>query len=143
LESAAAVVTPDLERSYPETFAGVTLDHANRIMIVYRRPDPALDAHVRAVSSGVHVVFRDARYSLAQMRSVVDRVAGDTAYWRGRGIGITGAVPRPDGSGVEVLVAAGGERERQALAARYSEMTIFVRQQTIVHPTAGVGGPPD
>lgn len=136
LASAAAAVQEDAEQRFADTFAGVTLDHSNRTMIVYRRPDPALEARVRSLAGDVRVTFRDARYSLAQLRAVVDRVAADTDYWRQNGVEVTSVAPRPDGSGVEVGVASGGERERQMLAGRYPETIIFLQERVRIFPTA-------
>ncbi|MEW2477199.1 MULTISPECIES: hypothetical protein [Micromonospora] len=135
LVSAAQVVEAELRQSFEDTFAGLQLDHAANRLIVYRRPDPRLDARVRELAASVTVDLRDAAYSLAAMRRTVDRVVADSGYWAERGITITGAAPRADGSGVSVYTRTGDEAERTALSERYPEMPLDVQKRTIVPPT--------
>ncbi len=135
LKAAAQVVEPELRKSFAGSFAGLVLDHGNHVMTVYRRPDAALDARVRALVPQVKVVFRDARYSLAQMQQVVDQLLADESYWRSQGIMINGAGPEPDGSGVVVFTPKGWAREQQELSQHYPAIAITVRKRTIVPPT--------
>src|SRR2546421_12631351 len=106
LDAASMKITPIMERSYPETFAGIRLDLQRHVMIVYRRPDPSLDATVRSTIPGVHMEFRDARFSLAEMKRAVDRVMTDVRYWADQGIHVHGAGPTADGSGILVSTSA-------------------------------------
>lgn len=135
LVGAAQTVEADLRQSFEDTFAGLQLDHAESRLIVYRRPDPRLDARVRDLAPSVTVDLRDAAYSLADMRRTVDRIVADAGYWAARGITITGAAPRPDGSGVSVYTRTGDDAERSALSERYPEMPLDVEKRTIVPPT--------
>src|SRR4051794_12507011 len=59
------------------TFAGLVLDLRNHTITVYRVPDPALDARIRATAPGVRLVFRDASYSLAQMTTLIHQITAD------------------------------------------------------------------
>ncbi|MEQ4300093.1 hypothetical protein ABNF97_01655 [Plantactinospora sp. B6F1] len=107
-------------------------------LIVYRRPDPGLDAAVAQIDVDVPITVADARFSLRQMEQTADRVMADAAYWRNRGITINGAGPIPDGSGVEVMTANSSSDEQRALAERYGEGTIVVRQGAAAVPPIGV-----
>lgn len=117
------------------TFAGLVLDPRGRTITVYRRPDPTLDARIRAATPGVRIVFRDAAYSLAQMTALIRRITADQGYWRTRGVHINGAAPQADGSAVTVLVADNPDAVRRQLTGHYPFMRIIVQQQTAVHPT--------
>ncbi|MET8765245.1 hypothetical protein [Lentzea sp. NPDC004782] len=106
LAAAAHVVQPLLESKFASTYAGLEMRNDVPMMVVYRKPDPSLDAEVRQVAPGVRIEFRDARYTRAEMGEYVKRVMDDTQYWKGRGISITSAGPEVDGSGVQVGVVA-------------------------------------
>lgn len=117
------------------TFAGLVLDPGNRTITVYRLPDPALDARIRAATPGVRIVFRDAAYSLVQMTALIRQITVDQGYWRTRGVQINGAAPQADGSAVSVLVADNPDAARKQLTGHYRFMRMIVQQQTAVHPT--------
>jgi len=116
------------------TYAGLVLDARRHTITVYRRPDRALDARIRAAAPHVKLVLRTAPYSLTQMRAAIRRVLADRAYWRHRRITINGAAARPTGTGVIVFVPDHPERARRELSGRYPRMPITVRKQTAVHP---------
>jgi hypothetical protein len=117
------------------TFAGLVLDPWNHRLTVYRLPDPALDARIRAEVRGVRIIFRDATYSLAQMTRVIDRIMTDRTYWRMRGVKIGGAAPQANGSGVLVFVAGDPGAVQRRLSGHYPAMRITVQRQTVVPPT--------
>ncbi|MFC6023074.1 hypothetical protein ACFP2T_43850 [Plantactinospora solaniradicis] len=135
LVAAAQTVEAELRQAFPDTFSGLRLDNDENRLIVYRRPDPRLDARVRELAPSVTVDLRDAAHSLAAMLRTVDRVVADGAYWAERGITITGAAPRADGSGVSVYTRTGDDKERAALSGRYPEMPLTVEKRTIVPAT--------
>jgi len=91
LAAAAEAIEPILRTSFPDSYVGLVLDHGHRTLIVYRRPNPALDAVARRHATAVQVVIRDAKYSLRQMQDLAERVMNDAGYWRGRRIVINGA----------------------------------------------------
>jgi hypothetical protein len=142
LVAAADVIKPILEGSYATTYAGLTLDHGQHEMIIYRRPDSHLDAEVRAKIPDVNVILRDAKYSMTQMAKFVDEVLDDADYWRGQGIHVNGAAPKFDGSGIEVLVNEDGKEVESKMAQHYSAMTVTIRKQTVIHPVYTGSLPP-
>ncbi len=124
LTKAADVVQPLLEKKFASTYAGLEMRHDVPMMVVYRKPDPVLDAEVRKAAPDVRIEFRDARYTLVEMAEYVRRVMDDYEYWKGRGIRIAQAGPAVDGSGVQVGVVAPppGDIARQ-LEAYYPAMS--------------------
>jgi hypothetical protein len=132
LRIAVATVGPMLEMSFPDTYAGLWPDHQQHVMTVYRRPDPALDAAVRAKIPQVRVVFRDARFPLARLRQVRDHIMADQAYWSRRGISIQVVVPMIDGSGVLVGTLRGAPEEAALLSQRYGPETVTVEKISFV-----------
>lgn len=120
-----------------KTFAGLVLNERNHTITVYRLPDPALDARIRAETPGVKTVFRDATYSLVQMNRFVRQITADREYWGTQGIHVNGAAPKPDGSGVLVFVADDPGAVHKRLSTRYPTMRLSLQKQTVVHPTWG------
>ncbi|WP_131518353.1 hypothetical protein [Kribbella capetownensis] len=128
MTAAADVLNPLLLRDFAESFAGLVLDHDKRVVIVYRKPDAALDARVREKVKGVTVQLRDARMSQREMADLRDRVIADTGYWSEHGVSINGAGPKPDGSGVEVMTTSGSTSDQKQLRAHYRTNAILVTQ---------------
>jgi hypothetical protein len=126
LSAAADEVEPFLRASFADSFAGLVLDHADRTMIVYRRPDPGLDSAARQRAPGVRVEFRDAKYSLRQMQDLAAKIMGDAGSWRAQGIGVNGAGPLPDGAGVEVMTDTGSAADQDAMDDRYGAGAVRV-----------------
>ncbi|TCC64678.1 hypothetical protein E0H73_09905 [Kribbella pittospori] len=126
--AAADVLNPLLLQDFPASFAGLVLDHDKRVVIVYRKPDAALDARVREEVKGVTVDLRDARMSQREMAALRDRVIADISYWAERGIAVNGAGPKPDGSGVEVMTTSGTSSDQKKLRAHYRTNAILVTQ---------------
>nr|WP_296067578.1 hypothetical protein [uncultured Actinoplanes sp.] len=125
LSAAANRVDREMRSSWAASFAGTELDTRNDRLIVYRKPDAGLEAAVRTKLDGVDVEFRDAPYSLSELQPVADRVNADRAYWADRKIVVRWAVPRADGTAVNVVVrtddvAAAGT----AFAQRYDNKVI-------------------
>ena len=133
LRTAANEIEQELTESYPDTFAGLVLDHEHRRMWVYRLPDPSLEASVEELAPGVvEVHFLDARYSLAEMTEVVDQVLADVEYWKNEGVSISGVHPQPDGSGVLIQVVELQPGFQQQIGDRYPTMPVTVEEQAIV-----------
>lgn len=141
LDEAAQRVQPILDQTFPETFAGLVLDHGGHAMIIYRRPDSALDERIRRELPGVRIVFRDAQYSRADMQRFIQQLQADDARWRQRGIHLNGAAPNPDGTGVEVFTSDSDVRVQRELASYYPQMTIKASNQTAILPTAAAPPP--
>ena len=125
---AADTVQPVLEKSFADYYAGLALDHSRHVMIVYRRPDPALDAAVKSRAGGVAVDFRDAKYSLAEMQAVVRRVMADRAYWARHGVSVQTAAPMVDGSSVRVGTTQGAPAEAALFGKRYGAGAVTVEK---------------
>jgi hypothetical protein len=134
LTAAAGTVEPFLRASFGDSFAGLVLDHPGRTLIVYRLPDPDLDAAVRERVTTVRVVLRDAKQSLRQLEELAARVIDDTDYWRDHGVTVNGAGPAPDGSGVDVMTADGSPGDQQAMDERYGTGAVRVSPGSAVPP---------
>lgn len=139
LRAAVENVRPRLEDEFSDAYAGLALDDESRSLVVYRVPRPELDAVVRADVSDVDVVFREARFCLAEMRRVAEAVLRDRGYWREVGIAIVSAHPLADGSGVAVIVEQPDTETLSLLSDRYPTMPIQVVPHMPVFPT---GSPP-
>ena len=129
--TAAAVVQPLLESEFADAFAG--LEVRDDRLLVYRKPDRALDDEVRARAPGVRIDLHDARYSRAEMLAAAARVMDDREHWRDRGADLNVAGPKTDGSGVEVGTA--GEPPAQLAAwlqENYPAMSFTVRREGAV-----------
>lgn len=142
LTSAAAVVQPLLQSSFPDTFAGLELRHDVPGMVIYRKPDPRLDAEVARVAPGARVEFRDARYALVEMRAAGERVMDDREHWRSRGVTVSAVGPAVDGSGVEVTTVGEAGDFAGALRERYPDMSFSVREGGEIVPPVYTGPPP-
>lgn len=142
LSRAAGAVQPLLEMRFKSTYAGLEIRNEVPMMVIYRKPDPELDAEVRRAAPDVRIEFRDARYPLTEMAEHVQRVMDDTAYWKGRGVEIVFAGPDVDGSGVTVGVTnPPGDFARQ-LAEHYPAMSFNVEQSGKIMPAPHTGPPP-
>ena len=141
LSNAAHAVQPLLEVRFKSSYAGLEIRNDVPMMVIYRKPDPELDAEVRKAAPDVRIEFRDARYTRTEMAEHVQRVMDDTEYWKGRGAEIVLAGPDVDGSGVRVgTVHPPGDLARQ-LAERYPAMSFNVEQSGKV-VQAPYTGPP-
>lgn len=139
--AAAAAVQPVLEQSFANTFAGLELRHDAPTLTIYRKPDPRLDTEVSRIAPGVRVEFRDAKYTLVEMKAAGERVMDDRDYWKGRGMAVVAVTPAVDGSGVQVLTSNEADDLVGALRERYPVMSFTIRKGgDIVHPM--YTGPP-
>ena len=138
VSAAADRLDPLLRRDFAASYAGLVLNHDEHTVVVYRKPDAALDARVRSEVADVTVELRDARMSLREMEHLRDRVMTDRSYWSQRGIAISSAAPKPDGSGLEVMTVTGSSGDRKKLTERYGTDDITVTKGSLVFPTAPV-----
>ena len=123
---AANTVEPQLRSFWSRSYAGLEVDDDR--LVVYRTPNPALDAFVRERAAGVEVEFRDSPYSLDQLQELTERVTGDGHYWSTRQFALKMVVPRADGTGVNAIVAAGDiDAARAEFRQRYGAEPVFVR----------------
>jgi hypothetical protein len=129
-----------LRLRFAGSYAGLVLEHETRTVVVYRKPDGALDERVRAEAKDVNLVLRNARLSLVEMQALSDRVVADIPYWARRGIVIGSVGPMPDGSGISVMTTNGSASDRDNLMKRYATDAIAISAGTIVPadiPAAG------
>ena len=123
---------PVLRLQFADSYAGLVLEHETRTVVVYRKPDAALDERVRGEAKDVNVVLRNARMTLVEMQALSDRVVADIAYWARRDIVIGSVGPMPDGSGVAVMTTNGSASDRANLMKRYATDAIVISAGTIV-----------
>jgi hypothetical protein len=138
MTAAADRLDPLLRQEFAASYAGLVLDHDARTVVVYRKPDTALDARVHSEVTDVTVELRDARMTLREMEDLRDRVTADRAYWSQQGINISSVGPKPDGSGIEVMTSPGSSGDRKKLVNRYGTDAITVTHGSLVFPTAPV-----
>jgi hypothetical protein len=135
--AAAERLDPLLRQEFAASYAGLVLNHDAHTVVVYRRPDAALDARARSEVTDVTVELRDARMSLREMQDLRDRVMADTAYWSQQGVTISSAGPKPDGSGIEVMTSPGSSDDQKKLRKRYGTDAITVTKGSIIFVPPG------
>jgi hypothetical protein len=131
---------PILRLQFADSYAGLVVEHEMRTVIIYRKPDRALDERAGAEAKDVTLVLRDARMTLVEMQLLSDRVVADIAYWARRSIVIGSVGPMPDGSGIGVMTTNGSASDRETLTKRYGTDAIAISAGTIVPadiPAAG------
>lgn len=126
---------PMLRLQFADSYAGLVLEHETRTIIVYRKPNRALDDRARDEAKDVHLVLRNARLTLVEMQQLSDRVTADIAYWARQGIVIGSVGPMPDGSGISVMTTDGSVSDRENLMKRYATDAIAIWAGTV--STAG------
>lgn len=142
LSRAAGAVQPMLELRFKSTYAGLEIRNDVPMMVIYRKPDPELDAEVRRAAPDVRIEFRDARYTRTEMAEHVQRVMDDTEYWKGRGVEIVSAGPDVDGSGVRVGSTNALGDFAQQLEERYPAMSFNVEKSGRIVQAPYTGVPP-
>jgi hypothetical protein len=125
VSAAVDAVDPKLRSFYSHSYAG--LDVKGDRLIIYRKPDAALDAFVREQIDDVDVEFRDAPYSLDELEQLTERVRNDWHYWATRRFPLKMVVPRLDGTGVDTFVATDDlDVARAEFRQRYGDEPIVV-----------------
>jgi hypothetical protein len=125
VSAAVDAVDPKLRSFYSHSYAG--LDVEDDRLVVYRKPDAALDAVVREQVDDVDVEFRGAPYSLDELEPPTERVRSDWHYWATRQFPIKSVIPRTDGTGVNVFVATEDlDAARVEFRQRYGDQPIVV-----------------
>jgi hypothetical protein len=125
LSADAKAVEPKLRSFYSHSYAGLDVDDDR--LVVYRKPDAALDAFVRDHVKDADIESRDAPFSLDELQSLTERVTGDRHYWSTRQFTVTLVAPRADGTGVNVVVATEDLKAAQeAFRQRYGNEPVIV-----------------
>jgi hypothetical protein len=98
---------------FADSYAGLEVDQAQGLAIVFRVPSAAFDDAARRAAEDARVIIRDAAHSAAELSDWHERV--DLDYWAADGVQIRTVGARHDGTGVEVGVAdpAGADRLRE------------------------------
>jgi hypothetical protein len=68
------------------------------------------------------------------MQELATRVMADADHWKARGVGVNGAGPAPDGSGVEVMTTDGSPADQRAMDERYGAGAVKVSRGSAVPP---------
>lgn len=127
LDATAQRLAPYLERHFGTTYASVLVDDPHNQLVVYRLPNPRLDAAARALAGRTRLAFVAARYSFLRQNQVLARIAHDLGYWRGHGVVINS---RGTTNGVHCAVIvttnAGSAQQQQAFDARYGKGVVKV-----------------
>lgn len=143
LSSAANIVVPRLESAFAGSYAGLRVHEDVPMLVVYRKPDPRLDAEIRAAVPNVRIEFRDARYTQVEMKEYVKRVMDDDAeHWKSRGVQVVMAGPQVDGSGVSVGTAGEPGDLASQLQERYPAMSFQVTKNGQIVPAPHTGPVP-
>ncbi|WP_424185365.1 hypothetical protein ACOBQX_26185 [Actinokineospora sp. G85] len=132
LTAAAQVVQPVVV-SFP-AFAGTELRHEVPMLVVYRTPDPALDAAAVKAAPNTRIEFRDAAYTHNEMIAAAALVMGDREDWGARGWTIASSAPMVDGSGVLVVTTNDPSGFADALQQRYPNMRFSAQEGGEVVP---------
>lgn len=139
LTKAADVVQPLLESRFASSYAGLEVRDDVPMLVIYRKPDPALDAEVRTAAPDVRIELRDARYTRVDMAEHVRRVMDDGDRWKDRGAEIVSAGPAVDGSGVRVGVTKAPDDLEQQLEEQYPAMSFHVEESGKIVPAPHTG----
>lgn len=132
LDDAAQKVKTALTAKYANWYSDIAVqepigpnDKTPYALLIYRVPNPALDAAARAAAPTTKLVFIDTTRSAAQCDAALAEVSKDLEYWRSRGL-------RMNSWGCqEGLVHIGIDQPatwKSALTARYGAEAIVVDQ---------------
>lgn len=132
LDDAAQKVTTELKAKYANWYSGIALqqpmgpdDKTPYALLIYRIPNPALDAAAQAAAPTTKLIFVDVKYSFAQCDAVATKVKDDIKYWQSRGLTInTWGCQR----GLVYIGVTRPDQWQAALTARYGADAIVVEQ---------------
>lgn len=127
-------LAPYLERHFAGSYTTVVIDSPHNRLVVYRVPDPALDAAAHSVAGRTRLFFVDSHYPYGRQHELLDRIGADLGYWRRQGIRIT-SWTASNGVHCAVLVTTvrGTGADQRAFDARYGT--------GLVHISRGGPGP--
>ncbi|TDT95912.1 hypothetical protein EDD99_7754 [Streptomyces sp. 846.5] len=127
-------LAPYLERHFAGSYTTVVIDSPHDRLVVYRVPDPALDAAAHSVAGRTRLFFVNSHYPYGRQHELLDRIGADLGYWRRQGIRIT-SWTASNGVHCAVLVTTvrGTGADQRAFDARYGT--------GLVHVSRGGPGP--
>ena len=129
LDGTAQRLAPYLEAHFAAYFAYVLVDDPHGQLVVFRLPDPHLDATVCAMAGRTRVVFVNARYSYLRQHQLLARIGADRGYWRKHGI-VINSMGSTNGVHCAVIVTTdtGSEAQQRAFDGRYGAGLVEVSQ---------------
>lgn len=136
LDAEAAAIRGLVKRDHLTGYAGLAVNPARGFLSLYWKGQ--VPGSIRHYAAGEHtggtVRFSSARYSLAELDSLRERIINSPGFSRS---GITMIAPRPDGSSLQVGVGSTPARARSLPAIKAGAIRVtFTRQQAPV-PLAG------
>lgn len=139
LSAAADVLDPLLRGEYPDSYAGMSLDHDGHFVNIYQLDDPSLTKAAKNAVPDIRIVFHPAKCPLLQMERISRQITDDLNAWSARGLKINSLGPRPDGTGVEVSVSNPDQSAEKRLRSYYNTDAInVVPGDTVVAPSQKV-----
>ena len=129
LDSTAQRLAPYLEAHFASYFASVLVDDPHGQLVVFRLPDPHLDATVCAMAGRTRVVFVNAHYSYLRQHQLLARIGADRGYWRKHGI-VINSMGATNGVHCAVIVTTntGSAAQQRAFDGRYGVGLVEVSQ---------------
>ncbi|ANZ42284.1 hypothetical protein BBK82_46550 [Lentzea guizhouensis] len=120
LMTAADAIVPVLERRFADFYAGLRVRNEVPELVVYRKPDPELDAEITELGQGARIVFQDAKYTLVELKASVSCAMGVPT--------VVIAGPAVEGSGVRVTTTGDPATVVADLETRCPGMDFHVEQ---------------
>jgi hypothetical protein len=130
LDVAAHDVETALKAKYANWYSGLAVqeplgpdDKTPYALLIYRIPNPALDAAAQAAAPDTKIIFFDAKYSFVQCDALDTEVTNDHKYWAGQGLTINSWGCK---NGLVTIGVTVPDKWKAALTARYGADRISV-----------------
>ncbi|QMU76435.1 hypothetical protein GXW83_12475 [Streptacidiphilus sp. PB12-B1b] len=127
LDATAQRLAPYLQRNFGTAYASILVDDPHGQLVVFRLPDPRLDAAARRLAGPTRLAFVTARYSYARQHQLLARITQDLGYWRGHGV-VVNSRGTTNGVHCAVIVTTdtGSAAQQRAFDARYGAGVVKV-----------------
>jgi hypothetical protein len=122
LDDLAAKITRFGAR-FPQAYAGLALETEYGRLAVYRVPSAPFDTALRAEFPAAPLRLVNAAHSARELANLRDRVLGDEAYWKRKGVALNALSPLNDGSCLQVGTSK-PDRARPLFRERYGPAPI-------------------
>jgi hypothetical protein len=136
LDAKATALTSLVKRDHLAGYAGLAVSPARDFLTLYwkGRVPGALRRYAAGKHAGGAVRFASARYSLAQLDSVRNRIVGSPGFPHS---GITMVAPANDGSGLQIGFSSGQAKARSLAADKAGGIRVTFTRQPQSVPLAG------
>jgi hypothetical protein len=124
LRSTAERVERVARTRYPAFYGGVAIDEECQAVILYRRPNPAMDAELSSAARGSQLILREARFARGDLDRLSVRIRADTAALRDEGVDVVTVGVAASAQGVEVGVRRLTDDVADRLVRRYGDAVI-------------------